>query len=141
MRTTKGSQAQKRWEDKQKADPVLKEKFRLKNRKTVDKYNRTARGRIANKLHKNNSVAKARGYAGIALSIDEMCEWFEAQPMCCAICGESPKKLCIDHDHKTGFPRGLLCDTCNLVLGRMEQRADWDWEIWLEAAKHYTRCV
>lgn len=36
----------------------------------------------------------------------------------CAICGRIMKdKLFIDHCHKTGKIRGLLCPTCNAGLG------------------------
>lgn len=38
----------------------------------------------------------------------------------CAICGFIPpagERLCIDHDHQSGEIRGLLCDSCNLLLG------------------------
>jgi|DEB0MinimDraft_4_1074332.scaffolds.fasta_scaffold82317_1 hypothetical protein len=34
----------------------------------------------------------------------------------CATCG-STNRLCIDHDHKTNKPRGLLCHNCNTALG------------------------
>lgn len=43
-----------------------------------------------------------------------------AQGNVCAICGTPPsskKDLCIDHSHKTGQVRGLLCHSCNLALG------------------------
>lgn len=50
--------------------------------------------------------------------------WYEAQLARqgghCAICPNTPKvrRLHIDHDHKTGKVRGLLCFPCNrFILG------------------------
>lgn len=37
----------------------------------------------------------------------------------CATCG-SESNLVIDHDHATGKVRGLLCNDCNLALGKIK---------------------
>jgi hypothetical protein len=41
----------------------------------------------------------------------------------CAICGtDAPGawgRLCVDHDHRTGELRGLLCSDCNVAIGRL----------------------
>lgn len=37
----------------------------------------------------------------------------------CAVCG-SDKKLVLDHDHNNGQVRAILCNDCNLALGRVK---------------------
>ncbi len=35
----------------------------------------------------------------------------------CAICGTAAEKLVVDHNHKTGKVRELLCHLCNAMIG------------------------
>lgn len=41
----------------------------------------------------------------------------------CWICSSS-KRLCIDHCHSSGEPRGLLCTKCNSAIGMFEDSID-----------------
>jgi hypothetical protein len=55
----------------------------------------------------------------VGLAREEYDYMFESQGGLCAICGKKPgiKGLAIDHCHKTGEIRGLLCGRCNTALG------------------------
>jgi hypothetical protein len=81
-----------------------------------------------------------RRYYGIGL--DDYNAMFEAQDGLCAICGLPEtarikgrlKALSVDHDHKTGAVRQLLCHRCNRAIG-------WFGEdpILIDAAAAYVR--
>ena len=67
-----------------------------------------------------------RNYAGMN-SMEDYYKILESQNGVCAICkkqsnkrsnnGKTIKALAVDHCHKTGKVRGLLCDKCNTSLG------------------------
>ena len=68
-----------------------------------------------------NSINKKTRYG---LSGKDIARRIADQGSQCAICGivfELGKKgsFHIDHDHRTGLVRGLLCTTCNLALGML----------------------
>lgn len=59
------------------------------------------------------------------LSIDQFDALLAAQEGRCAICREGPKEgtktpWYVDHDHKTGKVRGILCINCNVALGHLK---------------------
>lgn len=68
---------------------------------------------------------------GITMSqYDTLCE---SQGFLCKICNQPEtaldrsgkvKYLSVDHDHKTGRIRGLLCHGCNVALGAMKDSSD-----------------
>ena len=55
----------------------------------------------------------------------EYAELLLKQDGVCAICKQPSRQtrgrsLAVDHDHRTGKVRGLLCNPCNLTLGKMQ---------------------
>lgn len=50
-------------------------------------------------------------------------EMLEKQGGVCATCGgqcKTGRRLAVDHDHITGKVRGLLCSSCNIVVGHLQ---------------------
>lgn len=57
------------------------------------------------------------------ISLEEYEILLNSQNGVCAICGnlnKTDKRLAVDHDHKTGKVRGLLCSSCNILLGNAQ---------------------
>lgn len=59
------------------------------------------------------------------LTLEDYNKMFREQNGCCYICGihqsELKKPLGVDHNHKTGRVRKLLCNKCNTVLGLVNE--------------------
>lgn len=50
---------------------------------------------------------------------------FASQGRRCFICGATPSRpLAVDHDHKTGAVRKLLCNHCNTMIGQALESPD-----------------
>lgn len=83
-------------------------------------------GAAAAKVYNGGERGRNKRYAnkyGVTI------EWYEArlieQSGGCAICGNPPDsgskmhpRLAIDHDHRSGTPRALLCFICNSAIGK-----------------------
>ncbi len=75
-------------------------------------------------------LRKSRLMYEYGITIEQYEELLVKQGKVCAICGLQevklsketgiPKRLAVDHCHKTGKVRGLLCFHCNSVLGKMK---------------------
>jgi hypothetical protein len=81
---------------------------------------------------KDRKIAKTnRAFTRYGITEEAYQEMFEKQNHLCAICGSPEtstsnrsggiKRLSIDHNHKTGEVRGLLCHKCNSAIGLFEE--------------------
>ena len=64
-------------------------------------------------------------FARYGITEEEYNQFLETQKQKCGMCLKAlnkkvPRRIHIDHDHATGRVRGILCDGCNLFLGRLE---------------------
>lgn len=60
------------------------------------------------------------------ITLKDFNAFMEQQKGLCAICHkpETGKALAVDHCHKNGTIRGLLCQKCNTSIGQMEDCPD-----------------
>lgn len=86
-------------------------------------YNARARNRRARRLAHYREVERARQMRNrYGLSKDQYMQLLADQCWSCAICN-STVPLLVDHNHRTGQVRGLLCRTCNSALGMLRDEA------------------
>lgn len=111
-------ESQKRWRRKNSGHVFkYRKKWRQKNRGRILEYNKTDA--------RQNSVLKSK----FGISLDQYNRMYTKQKGCCAICGQQEThmnkgkitRLAVDHNHKTGRIRGLLCCVCNSKYGWYEK--------------------
>lgn len=78
------------------------------------------------------------------ISLEQYKEMLRRQNFVCKLCfkdetsvhhkSKKVKQLAVDHCHKTGKVRGLLCTACNTALGKARDRLGW-----LDRAKLYLK--
>ena len=95
-------------------------------------------------MHKNNRQNKWLScnikYRGKSIYYNIYEELLEYQQHKCVICGtdDSFNRLVMDHDHKTGEVRGLLCQSCNqYAVGTYEKRGRYRSEHHTNIIKEY----
>lgn len=96
-------------------------KWRIENRQKFNARNRERR-RASLKYHAGHRERFFKWKYGITSeSIETM---RKVQNYCCASCGVHEntldRKLCVDHNHKTGRIRALLCNACNTAEGQLK---------------------
>lgn len=73
--------------------------------------------------HKAAGYSRRHTLKKYGLTEDTYAELLEQQGGVCAICSrpeqESDRLLSVDHCHKTGAVRGLLCNPCNRAIGQL----------------------
>lgn len=118
-------EASRKHREKKKNDPVHKEKNREYCREWWGKNKE--RQKQYRKSNSKKDATYQRGYLlkrKYNLTPEEYDNMLARQNGVCWICKAEPggrwNKLFIDHDHKTGKVRGLLCHLCNMALERVD---------------------
>lgn len=121
--------AHKEWYRKNRERMIEKEREKRKRKdpRYVAAYLKSSRLHRKEKQLRSRAWRKKVGPDGLKkqrlrirfkISLEDYQKMEREQNFLCAICeGEDDRSLAVDHDHKTGKIRGLLCHNCNLALG------------------------
>lgn len=91
--------------------------------KTCRNLYEKVKGREEHRKTKRKDYVLNKTYS---LSLEEYNDMLVKQQGVCQICLRPPinRALAVDHCHKTGKIRGLLCGSCNTALGSMQDNPD-----------------
>jgi hypothetical protein len=93
-----------------------------KRREICNKINRN---HYASSKKRRDSIKNRNLYTKFGITLEQYNNMFLSQGGCCKICDthqtDLKKTLAVDHCHKTGNIRGLLCHHCNVALGYLKE--------------------
>lgn len=98
-------------------------RFRCKECEKIDRQQKRKKELEADYLGQRLKERASNLKRMFGLSIEEYDNKAKLQNNVCAIClkvCKSGKRLAVDHDHKTGNIRDLLCGNCNGGLGKFQ---------------------
>lgn len=92
--------------------------YRADARYRENKKESVQRCRTLNPQSEQKAQRKQR-LARVGLSVEQYDKMLLEQGGVCKVCGKPPKnrRLSVDHNHRTGAIRGLLCFKCNYGIG------------------------
>lgn len=102
-------------------------RFRCKSCESLDSKENRKRKLNENYLGTRLQERKHNLKRMFGISLEDYDLKLEEQKSVCAICGglcKSGKRLAVDHDHKTGNIRDLLCGNCNGGLGKFQDNPE-----------------
>lgn len=103
-------------------------KYYLQNKEKINIRTTEYRKRVRHTQHHKDYRRKEWMRNKYGLTPERYNEMHRSQHGLCAICGNEEitrwRRLAVDHDHKTGEIRGLLCFKCNMMLAYFE---DGNW--------------
>jgi len=97
-----------------------RKKHRQKNRDRINEQRRSQYGAEDSRRKNTERELALRWKFGI--SSEQYDKMLAEQAGVCAICKKTSRdgtRLCVDHCHKTGMIRGLLCRNCNSAIGQL----------------------
>ena len=102
-----------------KAERKRKRRVGFDRQKHCSQVGLSTRFKQGDNLGAKSPSWKGGYYARYGLTYEDYDKLLAEQEGVCAVCHRPPKtqRLNVDHDHKTGRVRGLLCFRCNYGLG------------------------
>lgn len=71
-----------------------------------------------------NGISKMYKYSTLVHKLRKEKLAGRKRPESCEICYAVAKRICFDHDHKTGKFRGWICTNCNIILGHSKDNSE-----------------
>ena len=135
--------------EKKKEQILAQQKEYIERKRAEDPEGYQAKRNLVAARHRanpDNTIKLRYLKTRYGLTVEEYQAMEQTQGGLCAICKGPPcgryKRLHVDHDHTTGKVRGLLCFTCNTLLGhakdqisRLENAALYLWNASLRQAR------